>query len=79
MFNWSDIQYTIVLYIQYIDLFVNIVQELSRLVEDYVNRYDPEDQLEWSQILNEIKAFVEADNIVSIVDVDNSTVVLSHR
>jgi hypothetical protein len=26
-----------------------------------------------------MRAFVEADNIVSIVDVDNSTVVLSHR
>ena len=57
----------------------DLVRELSRQVDEYIERYDADDQVEWTLILAEMKQFVEADNLVSIVDVDNSTVVLSHR
>ena len=62
--------------------------------------YDPDDQLEWSLVLSEIKSFIEvfidlfykfwktlfknsfdskADNIVTVVDMDNIPLIISHR
>ena len=41
--------------------------------------YEPDDQLEWSLVLGEIKAFIEADNGVNVLDMDSNTIVLSHR
>lgn len=34
-------------------------KELSHQIEEYINAYDPEDQLEWSLVLTEAKSFVE--------------------
>lgn len=41
--------------------------------------YEPDDQLEWSLVLSEIKAFIEADNLATVIDVDNLPVIISHR
>ncbi|XP_041368658.1 protein SCAI-like [Gigantopelta aegis] len=57
----------------------DLVRELAKQIDDYTSTYEPEDQLEWNLVLGEIKAFIEADNIINVVDVDSSTIVLSHR
>lgn len=35
------------------------MQELSEEIEDYTQRFNTEDQLEWSLVLQEVAAFVE--------------------
>ncbi|XP_033732560.1 protein SCAI-like isoform X3 [Pecten maximus] len=57
----------------------DLVRELSKQIDDYTSTYEPEDKSEWRQVLDEIKAFIEADNIISVVDIDSSSIVLSHR
>ncbi|XP_023244559.1 protein SCAI-like [Centruroides sculpturatus] len=54
-------------------------KELAKQIDDYTATYEPEDQLEWSLVLGEIRSFIEADNLVNVMDVDSSSIVLSHR
>ena len=56
-----------------------VAQELGRHVEEYTSTYKPEDQLEWSMVLSEIHSFIEADSVVSVLDMDSNQIVLSHR
>lgn len=44
-----------------------LIREFSQALDDYSHVYEPEAQLEWSLVLQEIKAFVEAESIVSVV------------
>ncbi|XP_060600178.1 protein SCAI-like [Ruditapes philippinarum] len=57
----------------------DLVRELSKQIDDYTGTYEPEDHMEWNLVLGEIKAFIEADNLISVVDVDATAIVLSHR
>ncbi|XP_064649107.1 protein SCAI-like isoform X2 [Lineus longissimus] len=57
----------------------DLVRELAKQIDDYTAIYEPEDQLEWSMVLGEIRAFIEADALVNVVDLDSSTIILSHR
>ena len=57
----------------------DLVRELSKHIDEYTATYEPEDQLEWSLVLAEVKAFVEADAVVNVLDSDSSSIVLSHR
>ncbi|BFZ05585.1 hypothetical protein BsWGS_08624 [Bradybaena similaris] len=57
----------------------DLVRELAKQIDDYTGTYQPEDQMEWNLVLGEIKAFIEADNMINVVDVDSSSIVLSHR
>ena len=47
--------------------------------DEYTTTYEPEDQLEWSLVLGEIRAFVEADTVANVLDNDSNSIVLSHR
>ena len=47
--------------------------------DEYTTAHEPEDQLEWSLVLGEIKSFIEADTIVNVLDSDSNSIVLSHR
>ncbi|XP_004075111.1 protein SCAI [Oryzias latipes] len=55
-----------------------LVKELSEEIEDYTQRFNTEDQLEWNLVLQEVAAFIEADPTVVLND-NNSMVVISHR
>ena len=57
----------------------DLVRELAKHIDEYTATYEPDDQLEWSMVLSEIKAFIEADNIVNVLDSDSNSIVLSHR
>ncbi|CAB4070388.1 Protein SCAI,Protein SCAI homolog [Lepeophtheirus salmonis] len=57
----------------------DLVRELSKHVDEYTAAYEPDDQLEWSLVLQEIKSFIEADSIVNVLDSDSNSIVLSHR
>ncbi|KAK3788203.1 hypothetical protein RRG08_041209, partial [Elysia crispata] len=57
----------------------DLVRELAKQIDDYTGTYEPEDQMEWNLVLGEIKAFIEADGIINVMDVDSSSIVLSHR
>ncbi|TNN29886.1 Protein SCAI [Liparis tanakae] len=52
-------------------------QELSEEIEDYTQRFNTEDQLEWNLVLQEVAAFVEADPVVVLND--NSSVVVTNN
>ncbi|XP_051980768.1 protein SCAI isoform X2 [Xyrauchen texanus] len=60
------------------DLVKMLVKELSEEIEDYTQRFNTEDQLEWNLVLQEVAAFVEADPLMILND-DNAIVVLSNR
>lgn len=45
----------------------------------YYCRYEPEDQLEWSLVLDEIKGFIKAESAVAVLHADSNPIVLSHR
>uniref|UniRef100_A0A1B6EB07 Protein SCAI n=1 Tax=Clastoptera arizonana TaxID=38151 RepID=A0A1B6EB07_9HEMI len=57
----------------------DLVTELDKQIVDYTSTYEPDDQLEWSLVLEEIKSFIKADGIVSVLHADSNTIVLSHR
>ncbi|RNA36492.1 SCAI isoform X2 [Brachionus plicatilis] len=44
----------------------DLIRELGRQIDDYVKIYDPEDQLEWQLVKNEINDFLEADSLLNI-------------
>ncbi|KAK9533050.1 hypothetical protein VZT92_010403 [Zoarces viviparus] len=60
------------------DLVKVLVKELSEEIEDYTQRFNTEDQLEWNLVLQEVAAFVEADPVVVLND-NSSVVVTSNR
>uniref|UniRef100_A0A4W6DUD9 Suppressor of cancer cell invasion n=1 Tax=Lates calcarifer TaxID=8187 RepID=A0A4W6DUD9_LATCA len=60
------------------DLVKVLVKELSEEIEDYTQRFNTEDQLEWNLVLQEVAAFVEADPVVVLND-NNSVIVISNR
>ncbi|KAM9841417.1 protein SCAI [Aulostomus maculatus] len=60
------------------DLVKVLVKELSEEIEDYTQRFNTEDQLEWNLVLQEVAAFVEADPVMVLND-NNSVVVTSNR
>ncbi|KAL7838301.1 hypothetical protein AOLI_G00267050 [Acnodon oligacanthus] len=60
------------------DLVKVLVKELSEEIEDYTQRFNTEDQLEWNLVLQEVAAFVEADPVLILND-DNTVVVKSNR
>uniref|UniRef100_A0A3Q2P148 Suppressor of cancer cell invasion n=1 Tax=Fundulus heteroclitus TaxID=8078 RepID=A0A3Q2P148_FUNHE len=55
------------------------LQELSEEIEDYTQRFNTEDQLEWNLVLQEVAAFIEADPVVVLNDGSNSVFVTSNR
>ncbi|PAA60734.1 hypothetical protein BOX15_Mlig029701g1 [Macrostomum lignano] len=57
----------------------DLIRELAKLIDDYTGIYQPADALEWSMVLQEIKAFMDADSAVQVVEHDSSPVVLTHR
>ncbi|XP_056289088.1 protein SCAI [Pseudoliparis swirei] len=59
------------------DLVKVLVKELSEEIEDYTQRFNTEDQLEWNLVLQEVAAFVEADPVVVLND--NSSVVVTNN
>ncbi|XP_076677485.1 protein SCAI isoform X5 [Andrena cerasifolii] len=56
-----------------------LVQELDAQIADYTSTYEPDDQLEWNLVLDEIKAFVKAESAVGVVHSDSNPVILTHR
>ncbi|KAL0279960.1 UNVERIFIED_CONTAM: hypothetical protein PYX00_001400 [Menopon gallinae] len=57
----------------------DLVMELDKQIADYTSTYEPDDQLEWTLVLEEIKSFIKADALVSVIHADSNTIVLSHR
>ncbi|XP_011166475.1 protein SCAI [Solenopsis invicta] len=56
-----------------------LVQELDAQIADYTSTYEPDDQLEWNLVLDEIKAFVKAESAVGVLHSDSNPIVLTHR
>ena len=57
----------------------DLVRELNKHVEDYKRIFEPEDFIEWTLVLSEIRAFMDAENLVTVIDVDETPVIISHR
>uniref|UniRef100_A0A8C7L7J5 Suppressor of cancer cell invasion n=1 Tax=Oncorhynchus kisutch TaxID=8019 RepID=A0A8C7L7J5_ONCKI len=60
------------------DLVKVLVKELSEEIEEYTQRFNTEDQLEWNLVLQEVAAFLEADPVV-VLNNENTVVVISNR
>ncbi|XP_024258483.1 protein SCAI-like isoform X1 [Oncorhynchus tshawytscha] len=60
------------------DLVKVLIKELSEEIEDYTQRFNTEDQLEWNLVLQEVAAFLEADPVV-VLNNENTVVVISNR
>ncbi|KAK0084283.1 hypothetical protein PV325_007327 [Microctonus aethiopoides] len=56
-----------------------LVQELDAQIADYASTYEPEDQVEWNLVLDEIKGFVKAESAVGVLHADSNPVILTHR
>uniref|UniRef100_A0A8D8SC46 Protein SCAI n=1 Tax=Cacopsylla melanoneura TaxID=428564 RepID=A0A8D8SC46_9HEMI len=56
-----------------------LVMELDKHIVDYTTTYEPDDQMEWSLVLEEIKSFVKGDCIVNVLHADSNPICLSHR
>lgn len=56
-----------------------LVVELDKQIADYTSTYEPDDQIEWNLVLEEIKSFIKADAMVSVIHADSNPIVLSHR
>ncbi|KAG8037980.1 hypothetical protein G9C98_006305 [Cotesia typhae] len=56
-----------------------LIQELDAQIADYASTYEPEDQVEWNLVLDEIKGFVKAESAVGVLYADSNPVVLTHR
>jgi Protein SCAI len=57
----------------------NNLQELDKQIVDYTSTYEPDDQLEWSLVLEEIKSFIKSDSVISVLHADSNPIILSHR
>lgn len=62
-----------------VKLIRDLVRELAKFVDDYKKIYEPEDYIEWTLVLSEIRQFMDAENLVQVVDVDNMPIIISHR
>lgn len=51
--------------VQCINILANY-QELAKQIDDYSATYEPDDQLEWSLVLSEIKSFIEVGDMLSL-------------
>uniref|UniRef100_A0A6P7GKE9 Protein SCAI n=1 Tax=Diabrotica virgifera virgifera TaxID=50390 RepID=A0A6P7GKE9_DIAVI len=56
-----------------------LIVELDRHIADYTSTYEPDDQIEWSLVLDEIKGFIQSDSLVQVLHADTNPIVLSHR
>lgn len=45
----------------------DLIREFSQSLNDYSHVYEPEAQLEWSLVFQEIKAFIDAESIVAVM------------
>ncbi|XP_075885560.1 protein SCAI isoform X3 [Nelusetta ayraudi] len=61
------------------DLVKVLVKELSDEIEEYTQRFNTEDQLEWNLVLQEVAAFVEADPVVVLSDSSSAVALSSQR
>lgn len=57
----------------------DLVRELARHIDEYTASYEPDDQLEWALVLAEIKAFIDADSVTSVLDSESNAIILSNR
>ncbi|VEL28017.1 unnamed protein product [Protopolystoma xenopodis] len=57
----------------------DLVREFAKQIDDYTAVYDPEDHLEWTMVVQEIRDFIEADSICPVLDSDNMPIVVTHR
>ncbi|KPM02146.1 hypothetical protein QR98_0005530 [Sarcoptes scabiei] len=57
----------------------DLIRELSKQIDDYTLTYDPEDQFEWKLVLDEIRSFIEADNVLAVISMNKTPLIVSHR
>ncbi|RVE50491.1 hypothetical protein evm_004820 [Chilo suppressalis] len=57
----------------------DLIKELDRQIIEYGNTYDPDDQVEWTVVVDEVKAFIHAEPVVAVIDHENYSVIISNR
>lgn len=57
----------------------DLLIELEKQIVAYGQAYDPNDQAEWLNVLEEVRAFLNADPGVSIIDQENNNRIVTLR
>lgn len=57
----------------------DLLIELEKQIVAYGQAYDPNDQDEWLNVLEEVRAFLNADPGVSIIDQENNNRIVTLR
>ncbi|XP_072931349.1 protein SCAI [Epargyreus clarus] len=65
--------------LQKIKMVKDLIKELNKQIIEYGTIYDPDDQIEWTLVLDEVKAFVRAEPGVAVVNAENIAIILTHR
>lgn len=58
---------------------MKLVRDLAREMAKNVEEYNADDRPDWAMVLAEVKNFIEADSVVSVLDSDSNSIVLSQR
>ncbi|TGZ68796.1 hypothetical protein CRM22_004084 [Opisthorchis felineus] len=56
-----------------------LLREFTKQVEEYTAVYDPEDQLGWDMVVQEIRDFVEGESLCTVLSADSTPTVITHR
>ncbi|XP_062516124.1 protein SCAI-like [Corticium candelabrum] len=62
-----------------LDVIVDLIKEMSKYVEEYVKKYESADKDDWKLVLQEVSSFLEANSLVTVVDVNSMPVAVTHR
>lgn len=62
-----------------IKLVKDLIKELDTQIIQYGNTYDPDDQIEWTVVVDEVKAFLQAESIISVVHSDGVPAIVFNR
>ena len=58
-----------------------LIKELTKQIDEYVRVFDPDDQLDWQMVRNEINDFIESDALINLESTNNlqQNTIISNR
>lgn len=57
----------------------DLIKELDKQIIEYGNTYDPDDQVEWTVVVDEVKAFLQAESVIAVIHSDGVPAILFNR
>ncbi|XP_026331881.1 protein SCAI [Hyposmocoma kahamanoa] len=57
----------------------DLIKELDKQIIEYGNTYDPDDQVEWTVVVDEVKAFLQAESVIAVIHSDGVPAIVFNR